>query len=131
MPSGCVCCKPWRKVRTPLSLMPANLHNLGGLAMARKARKKSAAKAKKKPAAVTKKKRKTKRKTAAKNKSKTAARNKLAARKKPARKAKPKNKPKGVIANIVADFKAVVATLTDAERLHQKLEPRGSPESES
>src|SRR5674476_765675 len=93
--------------------------------MARKARKKSAAKAKKKPAAVTKKKRKTKRKT--------AARNKLAARKKPARKAKPKNKPKpkGVIANIVADFKAVVATLTDAERLHQKLEPRGSPESES
>jgi hypothetical protein len=91
--------------------------------MARKTRKKSAAKAKKKPAAVTKK----KRKTAAKNKSKTAA------RKKPARKAKPKNKPKpkGVIANIVADFKAVVATLTDAERLHQKLEPRGSPESES
>ena len=113
--------------------MPANLHNFGGPAMARKARKKSAAKAKKKPAAVTKKKRKTKRKTAAKNKSKTAARNKLAARKKPARKAKPKNKPKpkGVIANIVADFKAVVATLTDAERLHQKLEPRGSPESES
>src|SRR5450759_2488102 len=72
--------------------------------MARKALKKSAAKAKKKPAAVTKKKGKTKRKTAAKNKSKTAARNKLAARKKPARKAKPKNKPKGVIANIVADF---------------------------
>ena len=93
--------------------------------MARKTRKKSAAKAKKKPAAVTKKKRKTKRKTAAKNKSKPAA------RKKPARKAKPKTKPKpkGVIAKIVADFKAVVDTLTDAERLHHKLEPRGSPES--
>jgi hypothetical protein len=91
--------------------------------MARKARKKSAAKAKKKSAAVTKKKRKTTRKTVAKNKSK------LAARKKPARKAK--SKPKGVIAKIIADFKALVATLTDAERLHRKLEPRGSPESES
>jgi hypothetical protein len=85
--------------------------------MARKARKKSASKAKKKSAAVTKK----KHKTTAKNKSK------LAARKKPAR----KPKPKGVVAKIVADFKAVVATLTDAERLHRKLEPRGSPESES
>ena len=89
--------------------------------MARKARKKSAAKAKKKPAAVTKK----KRKTVAKNKSKAAA------RKKPARKAKSMAKPKGVVATIVADFEAVVDTLTDAERLHRKLEPRGSPESES
>jgi hypothetical protein len=87
--------------------------------MARKARKKSAARAKKKPAAISKK----KRKTVAKNKSKVAA------RKKAARKAKAK--PKGVIATLVADFKAAVDTLTDAERLHKKLEPRGSPESES
>jgi hypothetical protein len=84
--------------------------------MARKARKKSAAKAKKKSTAAVRK----KRKTVTKKKAKTAA------RKKPARKAK----PKGVIATIVADVKAVVDTLTDAERLHRKLEPRGSPESE-
>jgi hypothetical protein len=89
--------------------------------MARKTRKKSAAKTKKK------------RKAPAKKKSKVAA------RKKPARKAKSKTKPKptskpkrkGIVATIVADFKAVVATLTDAEQLHKKLEPRGSPESES
>jgi hypothetical protein len=88
--------------------------------MARKARKKSASKAKekakKKSAAVATK----KRKTAAKKKSKAAA------KKKAARKAK----PKGVVATIVADFEAVVDTLTDAERLHRKLEPPGSPESE-
>ena len=88
--------------------------------MARKTRKKSAAKtkkkAKKKSAAVARK----KRKTVAKNKRKTAA------RKKPAR----KTKPKSVVAAIVADVKAVVDTLTEAERLHRKLEPRGSPESE-
>lgn len=88
--------------------------------MARKARKKSASKAKKKTtkkaAAVTRK----KRKAAAKSKPKTAA------RKKPA----PKAKPKGVVAKIVVGFEAVADTLTDAERLHQKLEPRGSPESE-
>ena len=88
--------------------------------MARKARKKSASKgkkkAKKKSAVVTRK----KRKTAAKSKSKAAA------RRKPARKAK----PRGVVARIVGGFEAVADTLTDAERLHQKLEPRGSPESE-
>ena len=86
--------------------------------MARKARKKSTSKAKKKSAAIAKK----KRKTAAKNKSKIAAR-KQAAR-------KPKTKPKGVVATIVADFEAVVDTLSEAERLHRKLEPRGSPEFE-
>jgi hypothetical protein len=89
-----------------------------GLPMARKARKKSAAKAKKKPTAVSKK----KRKTVAKKKSKAAA------RKKAARKTKPK--PKGVIATLVADFKAAVDTLTDAERLHRKLEPHVSREPE-
>ena len=84
--------------------------------MARKARKKSAAKAKKKSTATVRK----KRKTVTKKKSRAAA------RRKPARRAK----PKGVIATIVADVKAVVDTLTEAERLHKKLEPRGSPESE-
>ena len=90
--------------------------------MARKARKKSAAKAKKKPTAVSKK----KRRTVAKKKSKAAA------RKKTARKAKPKTKPKpkGLIATLVADFKAAVDTLTDAERLHRKLEPHVSREPE-
>ena len=91
--------------------------------MARKARKKFAARAKKKPAAISKK----KRKTVAKKKSKVAARKKAARKTKP----KTKSKPKGVIATLVADFKAAVDTLTDAERLHRKLEPRGSPESES
>jgi hypothetical protein len=85
-----------------------------GLPMAREARKKSASKAKKKPTTVAKKKKP-----------------KVAAKKKPARKAKFKTKPKGVIGTIVADIEAVVDTLTDAERLHRKLEPRGSPESES
>jgi hypothetical protein len=88
--------------------------------MARKARKKSAAKAKKKPTAVSKK----KRKTAARNKSKVAA------RKKTARKAKSKAKPKGVGGTIIADIEAVVDTLTDAERLHRKLEPHVSREPE-
>jgi hypothetical protein len=88
--------------------------------MARKARKKSAAKAKKKSTAVSKK----KRKTVAKKKFK------LAARKTVARKAKTKPKPKGVVATIVADIEAVVDTLTDAERLHRKLEPHVSREPE-
>ena len=85
--------------------------------MARKARKKSAAKAKKKPTAAAKK----KRRSVAKKKSKAAA------RKKAARQAK----RKGVVGTIVADVEAVMDTLTDAERLHRKLEPRGSPESEA
>ncbi|HEY1473742.1 MAG TPA: hypothetical protein VGF53_06625 [Pseudolabrys sp.] len=80
--------------------------------MAKKSRKKSAAKGKKKPAVVAKKKRKT------------------AAKKKTARKAKPKPKRKGVIATIVGAASAVVDTLTDAERLHHKLEPHVSPDPE-
>ena len=86
--------------------------------MARKTRKKSASKAKKKPTAVSRK----KRKPVAKKKFKTAA------RKKAARKTKPK--PKGVVATIVADIEAVVDTLTEAERLHRKLEPHVSREPE-
>jgi len=83
--------------------------------MARKARKKSAAKVKKKSAAVSKK----KRKPVARKKSKVAA-----------RKAKSKAKPKGVVGTIVADIESVVDTLTDAERLHRKLEPHVSREPE-
>ena len=88
--------------------------------MARKARKKSRSKtkkkAKKKSAAVARK----KRRTAAKKKSRVAARKKAAGQ----------AKPKGVVVTIVHDFEAVVDTLADAERLHRKLEPPGSPESE-
>ena len=77
--------------------------------MAKKARKKSAVKAKKKRAAVTRKKRK-----AATKKQAKAAR----------RKAAPKAKPKGVIGEIAGGFAAVMDTLSEAERLHHKLEPR-------
>jgi len=92
--------------------------------MARKTRKKSAAKTKKK------------RKPPAKRKSKVAASKKPARKSKPKAKSKSKSKPKfkakpkGIVATIVADVKAFVDTLTDAEQLHKKLEPRGSPESE-
>jgi hypothetical protein len=69
------------------------------------------------------------RKTVAKNKSKAAARKKAARNAKPTIKSNAKRK--GVVGTIVADIEAVVDTLTDAERLHRKLESRGSPESES
>jgi hypothetical protein len=87
--------------------------------MAKKARKKSANKTKKKPAIARK-----KRKAAAKKTSKAAARKKAA---KPT-KAKPQRK--GVIAGIVGAAKAVVDALTDAERLHHKMEPHVSREPE-
>ena len=88
--------------------------------MAKKARKKSASKTKKKKPAIAKK----KRKAAAKKTSKAAARKKAA---KPT-KAKPQRK--GVVAGIVGAAKAVVDTLTDAERLHHKMEPHVSREPE-
>jgi hypothetical protein len=87
--------------------------------MAKKARKKSANKTKKKPAIAKK-----RRKGAVKKTSKAAARKKAA---KPA-KAKPQHK--GVIAGIAGVAKAVVDTLTDAERLHHKMEPHVSREPE-
>jgi len=82
--------------------------------MARKTRRKSAAKARKKPAAVTRKKRKA------------AAKTKTAARRKATRKAK----PKGVFAEITGGFAAVIDTLSDAERLHRRLEPQPSLDRE-
>ncbi len=87
--------------------------------MAKKARKRSASKTKKKSAIAKK-----KRKPAAKKTSKAAARKKAA---KPA-KAKPQRK--GVVAGIVGAAKAVIDTLTDAERLHHKMEPHVSREPE-
>ena len=87
--------------------------------MAKKARKKSASKTKKQPAIAKK-----KRKPAAKKTSRAAARKKAA---KPA-KAKPHRK--GIIAEIAAAAKAVVDTLTNAERLHHKMEPHVSREPE-
>jgi hypothetical protein len=83
--------------------------------MAKKTRKRSAAKSKKKSKDARK-----KRKTVVRKKSKVTA------RKKPARKAK----PRGIIRTIVADIKAVVDTLTDAERLHHKMEPHVSRDPE-
>jgi hypothetical protein len=83
--------------------------------MAKKARKKSATKRKKKSTPARK-----KRKVAVRKKPKVAT------RKKAARKAK----PRGIIRTIVADVKAVVDTLTDAERLHRKMEPRVSSDPE-
>ena len=82
--------------------------------MAKKARKKSAAKTKKSKGA------RNKRKAVVRKKAKPAA------RKKAARKAK----RKGVIRTIIADVKAVVDTLTDAERLHHKMEPHVSSDPE-
>jgi hypothetical protein len=87
--------------------------------MAKKARKKSASKTKKKPAIAKK-----KRKAAEKKTSKAAARKKAA---KPA-KAKPQHK--GIIAGIAGAAKAVIDTLTNAERLHHKMEPHVSREPE-
>jgi len=94
--------------------------------MAKKARKKSASKARKKRAAPARK----KRKAAAKRRAKPAA------RKKAARKARAKSKPKavperkGVFAKIAGAAGAVLDTLTEAERLHQKLEPHVPREPE-
>jgi hypothetical protein len=89
--------------------------------MARKARKKSAAKAKKTH-------RGQQEKAQGRGEKEVQGRGK----KETARKAKPKTKPKpkGLIATLVADFKAAVDTLTDAERLHRKLEPHVSREPE-
>jgi hypothetical protein len=83
--------------------------------MAKKTRKKSAAKSKRKSAGARK-----KRRTVVRKKSKVVV------RKKAARKAK----PRGVIRTIVADINAVVDTLSDAERLHHKMEPHVSREPE-
>jgi hypothetical protein len=84
--------------------------------MATKARKKRAAKAKKKRMMAARK----KRKAAVKTKPRTAA------RKKAARKAK----SKGVIAEIAGGFDAVMETLSEAQRLRRKLEPRMAADPE-
>jgi hypothetical protein len=84
--------------------------------MAKKTRKKSAAKSKKKKSVGARKKRKTV----------VRKKPKVVARKKVARKAK----RKGVIGTIVADVKAVVDTLADAERLHRRMEPHVSRDPE-
>ena len=81
--------------------------------MARKTRRKSAVKVKKKHTAS----KTAKRKAAAKKRSKPA-------RKKTAPKTSSKTKPKGILTEITGGFEAVIDTLTEAERLHRKLEPR-------
>ena len=79
--------------------------------MARKARAKSVAKAGKKRAT-----RKTaKRKAAAKKRAKPARR---------------KATRKGLLAELSGGFEAVIDTLSEAERLHRRLEPRPSLDRE-
>ena len=87
--------------------------------MAKKTRKKSA----------KSKKRRKKASLGARKKRKAAVR-KAAKKKTPARKRKPAAKPKSIVGRIVGAATALVSTLTDAERLHQKLEPHVSREPE-
>lgn len=82
--------------------------------MARKTRRKNSASRKKKKSATERKKRR------AATKRRSAGRGKAARR----------VKHKGVIAAIAGAARAVVSTLTDAERLHHKMEPHVSPDPE-
>jgi hypothetical protein len=98
-----------------------------GSAMAKKVRKKAASKATKKSRALPKKKgavTKKKRKAAAKKKSKPIAKKKLT------RKKIRKPPPESLRDEVAGAFTAVVDTLTDAERLHHKLDPGVSREPE-
>jgi hypothetical protein len=113
----------WRRANAPPILLPA----LGRPAMAKKSRKKAAAKAakkskgsKKKKAAATKK----GRKVSARKKSKPAA------KKKPARKIIRKPPPESFPHKVEDVIKEIADIFTDAERLHQKLDPGVSREPE-
>jgi hypothetical protein len=96
--------------------------------MAKRMRRKAAAKAPKRTKAARKTKRaasKTRRKTATPKKLKAAAPTKPQA---PAPQAQPATKPSGAPRESLAHriggaFKAVVDTLSDAERLHHQLDP--------
>jgi hypothetical protein len=98
--------------------------------MAKKSRRKAAKKSK----AATKKKgvaTKKKRKIAVRKKSSPAVRKKLVAKKKPAgKKATTPSPPESISRKVAGAFNAVVDVFTDAERLHQKLDPDISREPE-
>ena len=79
--------------------------------MARKARAKSVAKAEKKRTAS----KAAKRKAVAKKRAKPARR---------------KSAPKGLLAELSGGFEAVIDTLSEAERLRHKLEPRMAADPE-
>jgi hypothetical protein len=98
--------------------------------MAKKSRKKAAAKATKKTKALTKK--KAAKKSAKKTIAVTKKRRKTAAPKKPIAKkaAARKPLPESLLHKIEGEFTALVDTLTDAEHLHQKLDPGVSREPE-
>lgn len=106
--------------------------------MAKKTRKKSAAKATKTSKALTRKKgarkktavAKKSRKVAARKKSKPIAKKKPVAKKTPARKKIRKPPPESFVEKVEDAFTAVVDILTDAERLHHKLDPGVSREPE-
>ena len=98
-----------------------------GSAMVKKTHRKAAAKATKKSKTSTKKKgtiSKKRRKIAARKKSKPVA------KKTPARKKIRKAPPENLLHKVEDVFTAVVDTLTDAERLHHKLDPGVSREPE-
>jgi len=106
--------------------------------MAKKTRKRVASKAAKKSKALTGKKgakkkaavTKKRRKIAARKKSKPVAKKKLIAKKTPGRKKIRKAPPESFLHKVDDVFTAVVDTLTDAERLHHKLDPGVSREPE-
>ena len=100
--------------------------------MAKKRRKKAAARATK-SAKVTAKRTSAKTKAAiAKTRRKVAAPkpSRPVAAKKPERKPIAKPRPESFAKKVAHAFTAVVDTLTDAERLHHKLDPGVSPEPE-
>jgi phenylalanyl-tRNA synthetase alpha subunit len=115
----------WRRILAPPILLPALW---GRPAMAKKTRKKAAAKAAKKSKGLKKKKTaaaKKHRKVLARKKSKPIA------KKKPAHKKLPKPPPPESFPHKVEDvIKEIADIFTDAERLHQKLDPGVSREPE-
>jgi hypothetical protein len=112
----------WRGTDAPSILSAAILRETLGSAMAKKARKKPASKAAKKSKGFKKKgaMSKKKRKAAAKKKSKPVAKKRLGS----------KPPPKSFPGKVAGAFTALADTLTDAERLHHKLDPGVSREPE-
>ena len=131
---------PWRGANAPsIRVMAAILRERLGSAMAKKTRKSTAAKATKKSKASTRKKgaktkgavSKKRRKVAAqRKKSKPLAKKNIKNKKTLARKKIRKPPPESFSEKVAEAFTAVVDTLTDAERLHHKLDPDVSREPE-
>jgi phenylalanyl-tRNA synthetase alpha subunit len=126
---------PWRGVDAPPILIEAILQERLESAMAKKTkktRKKVTAKAAKKSKALKKK--AAKKKTAKRKTAITKKRRKVAAKKKPAPKKVRKPPPESFAHKVEHEVEDVVTEIadifTDAERLHQKLDPGISREPE-